>query len=666
MPPDKSALQKKYKLLIQKINYHNRMYHTHDRPEITDKEYDRLYSELKDFEDLNPSLILKESPTKRVGSKLLSGFSKVKHTKPMLSLSNAATYEDFLSFYTRITKDLKNDNFVLSAEPKFDGLAISITYINGYYDSAITRGDGYVGEDVTSNVKTIKTLPLLLEGDNVPSKLSLKAEIYMSISEFKKLNKILSHNEEKIFANPRNVAAGSIRQLDPNIASQRNLKIFFHGLIYDDTFSDLSHSDSLTRLASYGLPVCNLNKKILSTIDAKNYYDHLNKLRASLPYEIDGIVFKVDSYKQQEILGLTSKAPKWAIAYKFKSIEEKTKLLGVTFQVGRTGTITPVAELDTVNIGGVKVSRASLHNMDEINRKDIRINDTVFVKRAGDVIPDIDRVSLPDRKNSVKIQAPKNCPACGSLLIKSSAQSIYRCDNEYKCRPQIVQSILHFSSRKAMNISGLGESIIQSLIDNELVNNFVDLYRLKIKHLQGLERMAKKSSENLIRSISNSKSTTFDKFIYSLGIKEVGITTAQSLAAKYTSIEKLTSASQSELCSINDIGEIVAENLYNYFRNKINQSKINNLVKLGVKIRYTNTISDNKLSGNVYVITGTFKNINRADIESALIMYGAKVTSSVSKKTTALILGSNPGSKYQKAQKYNVKIISEDELIKLL
>ena len=666
MSSDKSALTKKYKLLIQKINHHNKMYHTYDSPEISDIEYDKLYSELKLFEELNPNLVLKESPTNRVGSKLLSGFSKIKHTRPMMSLSNAATYEDFLSFYTRTTKDLKNSSFVLSAEPKFDGLAISITYINGYYESAVTRGDGYIGEDVTSNVKTIKMLPLILEGKNIPSKLSLKAEIYMGLNDFKKLNNALSQNEERTFANPRNVAAGTIRQLDPNVASQRNLKIFFHGLIHDDTFSDLSHSDSLDRLKSYGLPVCNLNKKILSIKDAKKYYDHLNKIRLSLPYEIDGIVFKVDSYEQQEILGLTSKAPKWAIAYKFKSVEEKTKLLGVTFQVGRTGTITPVAELDPVNIGGVKVSRASLHNMDEINRKDIRINDMVFVKRAGDVIPDIDRVSLSDRVKSLKIKAPENCPACGSPLIRTSMQSIYKCNNNYKCRPQIVQSIMHFASRKAMNISGLGESIIESLVDKELINNFVDLYKLTLTHIKSLERMAEKSSDILIRSISDSKNTTFDKFIYSLGIKEVGITTAESLAKNYTSVEELMSASKAELCSINDIGEIVAENIYNYFRNNENQNKINNLIKLGVKIKYARTAIDNKLSGNIYVITGIFKNISRADIESALNKHGAKVTNSVSKKTTALILGANPGSKHKKAKDYNINIISEDDLIKLL
>ena len=662
---DKNLLKKEYQELIDKINHHNMMYHTYDAPEISDATFDKLYSKLKAFEKKYPNLVTAESPTMRVGSKLLSGFSKVQHKEPMLSLANASDYDDFFNFYVRLKKDLKTDDFSLFAEPKFDGLAISITYIDGHYSSAVTRGDGVVGEDVTANVKTIKSLPLVLQGSNIPSKICLKAEIYMSLIEFENLNKKLTMNNEKIFANPRNVAAGTIRQLDPKVASERNLKIFIHGLIYDDTFTDKTHSQSLSRISKYGLPICNLNKTIKSINDAQEYFKHLNDIRSTLSFEIDGIVFKIDNYKQQESLGLTSKAPKWAIAYKFKSIEVKTKLLDVTFQVGRTGIITPVAELESVNIGGVNVSRASLHNMDEINRKDIRINDIVYVKRAGDVIPEIDRVSINQRTRSIKIKTPKKCPACGSILNKISSQSIYKCTNQHNCKPQIIQTIQHFASRKAMNISGLGESIIESLVDSKTINNFTDLYHLNMQKLLNIERMAEKSSKNLLNSIQKSKNNSFDRLIYALGIHEVGMTTSKSLASNFKNMDSLMTASIEDLCLINDIGEIVAENIFEYFRNKYNKNNIKKLFNLGLQITYSSKNSMS-LSEKTYVITGSFINMSRQDIEQSIIDNGGRVTGSISNKTTALILGLKPGSKLDKAKKLNIDIITEEEFFKLL
>ena len=666
MSIDKKSLKKEYELLIRNINYHNKMYHTYDSPEISDSAYDKLYSKLKVLEKNHPNLITPQSPTMRVGSKLLDGFKKVHHQEPMLSLGNAANYEDFLNFYTRLKKDLNANNFVLSAEPKFDGLAISITYINGHYSSAITRGDGIVGEDVTANVKTIKSLPLILDGKNIPSRISLKAEIYMALEDFNDINQKLSRNNEKIFANPRNVAAGTIRQLDPRIASKRNLKIFFHGLISDDTFVDVTHSQTLDRIKKYGLPVCQLNKTITTIDDAQKYFNYLNNIRSTLSYEIDGIVFKVDKYVLQDKLGLTSKAPKWAIAYKFKSIEVKTKLLDITFQVGRTGIITPVAELEPINIGGVKVSRASLHNMDEIHRKDIRINDIVFVKRAGDVIPEIDRVSLKDRTKTRKINNPTKCPACGTVLTKVSHQSIYKCTNQYNCRPQVIQSIQHFASRKAMNISGLGESIIESLVDSKKISNFTDLYQLTMAKLLDIDRFAEKSSQNLIDSIEASKNIAFDKLIYALGINEVGTTTAKALANNFKNIKSLMAASTDELCLINDIGEIVARNIFNYFRNNKNIKLINKLIKSGLFIIYSDSIMSGKLMGKSYVITGSFSSLSRNDIEKSILSNGGKVSNSISKNTSALILGLKPGSKLDKAKKLKIDIISEDDFIKLL
>ena len=495
-----------------------------------------------------------------------------------------------MNFTQELQKDLNDKNIVLSAEPKFDGLAISVTYKNGVYHSAVTRGDGETGEDVTANVKTIKSLPLKITATDVPKILILRAEIYMNITDFNRLNKTLALSKEKIFANPRNVAAGTIRQLDPSVASKRNLQIYFHGVMNASLSGDRTHIGSLERIKSYGLPVCELNKLAPNLATAKDYYKHIISIRDSLGYEIDGIVYKVNSYESQKLLGFTAKAPKWAIAYKFLSAEAMTTLANVTFQVGRTGVITPVAELKPINIGGVLVSRASLHNMDEIIRKDIRINDTVYVKRAGDVIPEIDRVSIIDRKKSTKIIMPKKCPSCETDLIKISEQSTYKCPNEYNCSPQVMQSIQHFASRKAMNISGLGESLIETLVNNEVIKNYTDLYILDIKSLLNLDRMALKSSTNLIDSINKSKNISFDRFLYSLGIREVGTSTARVLAKSFSTIESLMNTDKIQLEMIKDIGPIVGENIYKFFKLQKNKNNILKLIKNGIRIIYEELI----------------------------------------------------------------------------
>ena len=427
MPLDKAFSIKRLKILKDKINIYNQQYHTYDNPEVTDKEYDTLYLELKSIEKEFPDLITTDSPSNRIGSKLLGGFNKVNHSKPMLSLNNAANDDEFTNFYKKMHEDLDIRKIIFFAEPKFDGLAISITYKDGLYHSAITRGDGNIGEDVTANVKTIKSLPLKLLGKNTPKHLVLRAEVYMTIKEFEAINNNLKKLKMKTFANPRNIAAGTIRQLDPEVASKRNLQIFFHGVIdIDNAYANESHSEGLNRITHYGLQVCKHNKIITSLAEARKYFDYINDLRSTLPYEIDGIVFKVNDYSLRKKIGYTSKAPKWSIAYKFQSIEAVTILKDVSFQVGRTGVITPVAELKPILIGGVTVSRASLHNMDEIKKKDIRIGDYVFVKRAGDVIPDIDRVLFDKRKNVKRIIIPKICPSCNTSIIKISNQSIYK------------------------------------------------------------------------------------------------------------------------------------------------------------------------------------------------------------------------------------------------
>ena len=666
MPIDISSLRIKVRSLIDIINHHNYLYHALDQPKIPDSEYDALYSKLKEFEKKYPKLIFNDSPTQRVGAKLLGGFNKIKHKNAMLSLSNASNDNDFDEFYIRLQKDLNDKDIILFAEPKFDGLAISVTYKNGIYHSAITRGDGETGEDVTANVKTIKSLPLKIATTDVPKMLILRAEIYMTISDFNRLNNTLASAKEKIFANPRNVAAGTIRQLDPLIASKRNLQIYFHGVMNASSSGDRTHMDSLQRIKSYGLPVCELNKLTPNLATAKNYYKHIISIRDSLEYEIDGIVYKVNSYESQKLLGFTTKAPKWAIAYKFLSAEAMTTLVNVTFQVGRTGVITPVAELKPVNIGGVLVSRASLHNMDEIIRKDIRINDTIYVKRAGDVIPEVDRVSITHRKKSTKIIMSKKCPSCGTLVIKIPNQSTYKCPNEDNCLPQVMQSIQHFASRKAMNISGLGESLVETLVNNHIIKNYADLYVLDIKSLLNLDRMALKSSTNLINSIIKSKNITFDRFLYSLGIREVGVSTSRVLSKSFSTLDILMNADKAELEMINDIGPIVGENIYAFFKLQKNKNNILKLINNGIHIIYQEVGITQEYDGMTFVITGVFENYQRKEIEDEIRSKGGKISSIISKKTYALILGANPGSKYQKALDLNINIIEEGSLPRLL
>ncbi|MBT3548464.1 MAG: NAD-dependent DNA ligase LigA [Gammaproteobacteria bacterium] len=666
MPTNISLLKIKIRSLIDIINNHNYLYHTLDNPDISDTEYDALYLKLKEYEKKYPNLIFNDSPTQRVGSKLLGGFNKVKHQIPMLSLSNASNDKDFDEFYIKIKKDLKLKNITLFAEPKFDGLAISVIYKNGVYDSAVTRGDGEIGEDVTANVKTIKSLPLKLTGTDIPKTLILRAEIYMTIADFNKLNDKLSRNNEKIFANPRNVAAGTIRQLDPSVSSERNLRIFFHGVIETFTMLDKNHMDSLDRLKSYGLPICELNKLVKNLGSAKDYYNHIISTRDSLDYEIDGVVYKINNYDYRNQLGFTAKAPRWAIAYKFISAEAITTLTNVTFQVGRTGVVTPVAELAPVNIGGVLVSRASLHNMDEISRKDIRVNDKVYVKRAGDVIPEIDRVSLEHRKKSVKIAIPSKCPACGTKIIKTIDQSSYKCPNEYSCSPQVIQSIQHFASRKAMNISGLGESLIETLVNKKIIKNYSDLYTLSISSLITLNRMGAKSSENVIESINKSKDISFDRFLYALGIREVGITTARILANNFSDIDMLMNHNKIQLEEIKDIGPVVGDNIYNFFKLPRNKKNIANLIGHGINIFYAKKNITRDFHNFKFVISGVFKSFKRKEIEDKIIQKGGSVSNTVSKNTHALIMGVNPGSKYQKCLDLNIKIIEEGEFIKLL
>lgn len=668
MPVNKKKIINRIKYLVEKINYYNQQYHTYDKPTISDKKYDILYKELKDLESLYPEYQDEGSPTKRVGAKLLSGFKKVHHSFRMLSLSNALTREDFENFYSKLQENIKKENIALFAEPKFDGLAVSIEYHNGKFFSAVTRGDGEIGEDVTLNVKTIKSLPMRLAGKVLSEKIILRGEIYMNKKDFEKLNKQLLKINEKPYANPRNVAAGSIRQLDPKIASERNLQVFIHGVANaSEDFKGGKHSLLMKKLKNMGLRTCELNKLTKNYREACSYYENIEKKRETLPYEIDGIVYKVDDLDFHQTLGETSKAPKWSIAYKFQSTEKITKLNNVIFQVGRTGIITPVAELEPINIGGVTVSRASLHNMDEVEKKNIQIGDYVYVKRAGDVIPEVDRVCLSKRSlKNTKIRIPKKCPSCKTNIIKVEDQSFYVCQNHNNCFPQVSQAIIHFASRQAMNIVGLGDSIIEQLLNKEKIKNYSDLFSLSYNDILSLDRMAEKSAKNIFDSINQSKNVKFEKFIYGLGIKEVGETTARTLSINFSSIKNFMCAKKNDLENIKDIGPVVSENILEFFSKKENINIVNKLIKYGLKVSYMTQNTKGKQMNRSFVITGTFKNFTREELKQALLEKGISVSDTITKNTVALIVGEKPGSKYKKALDLGIDIISSDKLVKLL
>ena len=660
---NKKSISKKYQKLITIINKHNLLYHTYDSPEISDKEYDQLYANLKQIENNNPELIEPNSPTQRVGSLLLEQFDKIKHDLPMLSLSNAADESELKEFYKKINITLNNDSTILFAEPKFDGLAISLTYIDGIFSKAITRGDGFTGEDVTQNVRTIKSLPLSVTDKNVPNKFTLRGEVFIDKKDFNSINFNLKSKNEKIYSNPRNLASGSIRQLNPKIASNRNLKLFIHGLEDFKQFNAFKQHHKLMKfLSSLGFPINKYSKLTTNLKSIFSYIKNMNSIRDNIPYEIDGLVFRVDDLSTYSLLGTTSKAPKWAIAYKFKAQEALTKIIDVTFQVGRTGTITPVAELEPVNIGGVNVSRATLHNFSEIESKDIHINDYVYVKRAGDVIPDIDRVELNKRKNITKIVVPYKCPSCKSILVQVENQIAYKCLNSKYCTPQIEQAIIHFISRKAMNVIGIGNQTIRELVAKKIISRTSDLYNLNSSDFEKLDRVGEKSIQNFLQSIEKSKNVSFDKFIYALGIKEVGEASAKSLANFFSDIDKFIKCNSSDLQKISDIGPIVAENITKFLKDRDNYNNILKLITSGINITYNKQTPN----GSNVVITGKFDNYSRQEITDKISKLGYRVISTVSKRTNLLVCGSKPGSKKNKAETLGIKIIYEDSLSKLL
>lgn len=653
------------------IDEHNYRYYVLDEPQIPDAEYDRLMRELQQLEKDNPELVTQDSPSQRVGSKPDSGFAEVTHQLPMLSLDNAMDGDEFLDFNRRISERLNfDDDIEYVCEPKLDGLAVSLIYENGLLMRAATRGDGNQGEDITLNVRTIRSIPLKLRTANPPQLLEVRGEVFMPLSVFEKLNVEAKNEGLKGFANPRNAAAGSLRQLDPKVTAKRELAFYAYstGLVSDDFVLANKHFEQLIQLRDLGLPMTTEINVVKGTQEVLNYFEQIQQRRNNLAFEIDGVVCKVNSLEQQQKLGFVSRAPRWAIALKFPAQEEMTKVLGIDFQVGRTGALTPVARLEPVFVGGVTVSNATLHNMDEVTRLGVRIGDTVIIRRAGDVIPQVVSVIESKRPEGTElVLMPKHCPVCSSNVEKAAGEAIIRCTGGFICDAQRTQAIKHFASRKAMDIDGLGDKLVDLFSELKMINHISDLYHLEKTEIANIERMGEKSAENLLNAIEDSKDTSLPKFLYSLGIREVGEVTAKNLANHFLSLEAIQSASLEDLEAVDDVGPIVAQHVKSFFGNEQNLNEIKALQSAGVNWPVIEKKSDDELplKGKTFVITGTLDGISRSDAKSKLESLGAKVAGSVSKNTFALIAGEKAGSKLKKAQDLGVQVFGTDYLLAL-
>ena len=654
------------KLKAQIIKYNN-AYYIDDTPTITDASFDLLYKELVDIERQFPLLIKIDSPTQRVGGKAKIAFSQITHEKPMLSLSNAFDSKDLEAFDKRICDELGLKEVKYVVEPKFDGLAVTIHYIDGALKMAATRGDGNIGEDVTHNIKTIKTLPLKLSAQNPANRIEIRGEVIMHKDDFDKLNKNQKKSGLKMFANPRNAAAGSLRQLDSVVAANRPLRFYAYSI--DSSQAMKSQEQGLEVLKQLKIPTSGLTKTVIGVKQLIDYYQYIEGIRKDLPYDIDGVVYKVNSLNHQDELGFLSKAPRWAIAHKFAAEQAETEILDITVQVGRTGSITPVARLKPIFVSGVTVTNATLHNEDEMKRKDILIGDYVRIRRAGDVVPEVINAIHEKRPgNARKFIMPTKCPECGSALVKELGEAVLRCNAGMDCKAQKKQSLMHFCSRKAMDIDGLGEKIIDQLIDANLISTFSDIYKIEKEQLTVLERFADKSAANLISSIEKSKTTTLGKFIYALGIRNVGEATSTDIAKHYGTIDIIIEQNEDALQQVDEIGPTVAKSIYQYFSDNRNTKQIESLVANGVAWSPIESMShevNSKLNGLTFVLTGTLKNLKRDEAKSLIHRCGGKVTGSVSKNTSYLVAGEEAGNKLSNAIELNISVLSEEELINL-
>ncbi|MBF1254302.1 NAD-dependent DNA ligase LigA [Haemophilus parainfluenzae] len=663
------SLQQQIDTLRQDLRRYEYEYHVLDNPTIPDAEYDRLFHQLKALEAAHPELITADSPTQRVGAKPLSGFAQIRHEIPMLSLDNAFSDEEFYAFIKRIEDRLilLPEPLTFCCEPKLDGLAVSILYVNGVLTQAATRGDGTTGEDITANIRTIRNIPLQLLMDNPPARLEVRGEVFMPHEGFARLNQHALEKGEKTFANPRNAAAGSLRQLDPKITSKRPLVLNAYGIgIAEGVDLPNTHYDRLQWLKSIGIPVNPEIRLCNGTDEVLDFYRDIQNKRSSLGYDIDGTVLKINDIALQEKLGFISKAPRWAIAYKFPAQEELTRLNDVEFQVGRTGAITPVAKLEPVFVAGVTVSNATLHNGDEIERLDIAIGDTVVIRRAGDVIPQIIGV-LHDRRpaDARPIIFPKTCPVCDSAIVRIEGEAVARCTGGLFCAAQRKEALKHFVSRKAMDIDGVGGKLIEQLVDRELVHTPADLFKLDLTTLTRLERMGAKSAENALASLEKAKHTTLARFIFALGIREVGEATALNLANYFKTLEALQNADLEALQQVPDVGEVVANRILAFWHEPHNVAVVNDLIAQGVHWETVETkeVTENRFKGKTVVLTGTLAQMGRNEAKALLQDMGAKVSGSVSAKTDFVIAGDAAGSKLTKAQELGVTVLTEEEFL---
>ncbi len=660
-------VRKRAEELRREIEYHNYRYYVLDQPVVSDAEYDRLLRELKDLEAKYPDLVTPDSPTQRIGGKPREGFGEVRHSIPMLSLDNAFSEEEVLEFDRRVRERLKVEKVEYVAEPKLDGLSISIRYEDGVLVRAGTRGDGTVGEDVTANIRTVKTVPLRLQGRGWPTVLEVRGEVVIRTRDFEKLNEERLANGEAVFANPRNAAAGSLRQLDPRITARRPLTFFPWDLGETSSAVAQRHSDTMARLREWGFRInedVHLEYGIQGCLE---FYRRIGARRAQLPYEIDGIVYKVNDLAARERLGFTARAPRWAIAHKFPAHEETTVVEDIIPSVGRTGVITPVAALHPVRVGGVIVSRATLHNQDELSRKDVRIGDTVIVRRAGDVIPEVVGV-IPEKRpaGTRPWHMPKHCPVCGSEVVRLANEAAHRCVGGLYCPAQRVGEILHFASRHAMDINGLGDKLVRQLVDTGLVKTVKDLYHLKKEELAELDRMGEKSAENLVNAIQKSRNTTLPRFLYALGISQVGEVTAKQLARHFHDLAPAVKASEEELMKIQDVGPVVAKSIHHFFQQSHNREVIEGLLKAGIHWPKETGVAARSLSGKTFVLTGTLEGMTREEAKARIEALGGKVSGSVSRNTDYVVVGADPGSKLQKARELGVAALNEQALLRLL
>ncbi len=666
----KAEAKTQISLLREQINYHNYRYYVLDDPEIPDIEYDRLLRQLEELEAAHPDLVASDSPTQRVGAVPLDKFVEVKHQVPMLSLGNAFDDDEVRDFDRRARERLEVDSIDYSAEPKLDGLAISLMYEGGVLVRAATRGDGYSGEDVTQNVRTIDSVPLKLIGKGYPKILEVRGEVFMSKEGFKALNDRQRKQGEKTFANPRNAAAGSLRQLDSRITATRPLEMYCYGVgKVDGGKVPNRHSAILNQLREWGVRT-NSEASKLKGIDACiRYYNDILKRREKLSYDIDGVVYKVDDVNQQEALGFVSRAPRWAVAHKFPAEEEMTRLLAIDIQVGRTGALTPVARLEPVFVGGVTVTNATLHNQDEIERKDVRIGDTVIVRRAGDVIPEVvSAIKSKRKKGARRFKMPIKCPECDSAVVRLEDEAVARCTGGLYCPAQRRNAIKHFASRRAMDIEGLGDKLVDLLDEKDLIHDVADLFTLKVEDVAELERMGEKSATNLVEALDKAKTTTLPRFIFSLGIRQVGEATALALANHFGSLGALRKAKREELEGVPDVGPVVAESISTFFKQPHNKEVIEKLIKAGVnwpdiKVKPVEALP---LAGQTFVLTGTLSTMSRNEAKVKLQSLGAKVAGSVSKRTTYVVVGADAGSKATRAEQLGVPMLTEEEFLKLI